>query len=107
MIEAPDLNLIAYVIKITPHKKLCELTRGELDQNDTYYHAIILEKNDIIQVNHNIIRITQDLALAEVYGTGAIAKRVSKTLTLLERTNATVHPVSTKVFFEAHLKGLR
>lgn len=109
MIESSDLNLLTYVIRIRPHVKLCErLGVGvDLDPNNIYYYAIERETNDIIQINYTVIRVTEDIALAEIFETGKDAEIIGKTLTVQEATMATVHPVSRKIFFEASLKGLR
>jgi len=105
--EVADLNLITYVIKIIPHNRICK--NMDLDPNATYYYAIEREgeKNDAIVHFGNVIRWTSDIRLAEIFETGADAKRVSKTLTMTETTTASVHPASRKIFFEASLMGLR
>ena len=105
--ELADLELLTYVIKIKPHVNICK--RFDLDPDRTYYHAIKREgdNNDAILYYSKAIRITDDLALAEIYETGADAKRVSKTLEIQEVTRTSVHPVSSKIFFEATLMGLR
>jgi hypothetical protein len=107
MIEATDLNLITYVIRIKPHVKICK--SSNLDANGIYYYAIEPEKG---QANYlctlgKKIPITMDIALAEIYHSGADAGHQSKFLTWQEATHCTVHPVSRKIFFEATLKGLR
>lgn len=107
MAETTDLSLITYVVRIRLHVKLCAMVGVDFDPNNVYYHAIKREENDFIQVNNVVMRITDDLALAEIYESGARAQKFSKALTISERTNATVHPVSRKIFFEASLKGLR
>ena len=110
MAEATDLSLIAYVIKVKPHVRLCERVGLNLDPNITYYNALRREDQIYdakIQINSQVVLITRNLALAEIYESGSSAQKASKTLTIKEGTLCTVHPVSTKVFFEASLKGLR
>jgi len=107
MTVANDLSLITYVIKIKPHNKICK--HSNLDPNITYYYAIEREHsvtNYLVALGKKI-PITRHLSQAEIYDSGADAGHKSRFLTWSEATLCTVHPVSRKIFFEAHLKGLR
>ena len=105
--ETADLNLLTYVIKIKPHTKACVRSDIKLDPNGTYYYAIEREKNFVLMHYGKGIRLTTELIYAEIFDSGTTARKAGKDLTIQEVTLATVHPVSSKPFFEACLKGLR
>ena len=103
MIEADDLNLLTYVVRIQAHK-----TMTVLHTDGIYYLAEEKEfDNDILKIPGHAICYTTDIALARIFETGAEARRVGRSLEGLQTIRTTVHPVSRKIFFEATLKGLR
>ena len=73
-----------------------------------YYYAIEhLNSKVLVFGNDRALTYSQDIALAQIFETGAEARRVGRSLEGHETIRTSVHPASTKIFFEAHLKGLR